>query len=292
MRQRFFYGDKNRACQTWAARKPEASRSVPAPAWRTTVSSLLKSAASSAALASFGLSASLAALVLFSSVSSKSHWHGLRAACRKKKFRLGDGLDVFESGVGSKLAEKEALGRDVDDCKFGDDMVYDFDAGERQRALFQDFRLVVARGVFHGDEDTFGASDKVHRASHAFEHLAGDGPVRESALFVDLQRAENGEVDVAAANHGERIGGGEISSAGEFRDSFFSGVDEVGIDFGIERIWANAKHAVFGLQNHLHTFGDVVGNERGHADAEIDVVAVAEFQGYPPCNPFAFSFFR
>ena len=198
---------------------------------------------------------------------------------------------MFEGGVGSKFAEEQALRRDVDDRQFGDDVVDDFHSGERQCAFFKDFRLAVARGVLHGDENALGSGNEVHGAAHALEHFAGNGPVGESAFFVHLQRAENGEVHVAAANHGERISGRKIRGAGKFGDGFFARIDEVGINFRLQRIGADAKHAVFGLQNHIHAFGNVVGDQRGHANAKIDVVAVAQFQRDAPCNAFPFLFF-
>src|SRR6267154_3462696 len=179
----------------------------------------------------------------------------------------------------------------VDDGEFGNDVVDNSDAGERKRTFFQNFRFIVAGGVFHGDEDALGAGDEIHGAAHAFQHFAGDGPVGEGSLFIDLQRAENGEVDVAATNHGERIGGRKVGAAGEFGDGFLSGVDEIGVDLGFERIGADAEHAVFGLQNDVHTFRDVIGDERGHANAEIDVVAVAQFEGDSSCDAFAFLVF-
>src|SRR5260370_30526206 len=112
----------------------------------------------------------------------------------------------------------------VDDGEFGNDVVDNSDAGERKRTFFQNFRFIVAGGVFHGDENALGAGDEVHGAAHAFEHFSGDGPVGEIAFFVDLQRAENGEVDVAAANHAEGIGGRRITGAGQLGARFLSPV--------------------------------------------------------------------
>ena len=53
------------------------------------------------------------------------------------------------------------------------------------------------------------AGHQVHRAAHALDHLAGDHPVGEVALLGDLHGAEDGEIDVAAADHGEAVGAGE-----------------------------------------------------------------------------------
>src|SRR6202022_931282 len=157
--------------------------------------------------------------------------------------------------------------------------------------FFEDFGFVVAGGVLHGDEDALGTGDEIHTAPPAFEHFAGDGPVGEGSLFVDLEGAEDREVDVAATNHGERIRGGKIAGAGEFSDGFFAGVDEVGIDFGFERIGAAPEHAVFGLENDVHAGRHIVCDKGRHANAEVDVVAVAEFAGDSAGDAFAFLVF-
>src|SRR5438270_12867103 len=78
--------------------------------------------------------------------------HRLGATRRQKQFWLGEGLHLLEGGVGGELTEKQALRCNVIDGKLGDDVVVDLNGGERQRALFQDFRLVVARRVLSGGE--------------------------------------------------------------------------------------------------------------------------------------------
>src|SRR5216683_3865198 len=245
------------------------------PAWRT--------------IASFPrwYAASSGARVLFFWFSCR---HGTWAALRERELGLGEGLNVFDCGVRSNFAEEETEWSDVDQGQLGDNVVDDFDTGERQRALFQDFALVIAGGVLHGDEDALGSCDQVHGAAHAFQHFSGNGPVGEIALFVDLQRAENGEVDVAAANHAKGIGGGKITGAGKLGDGFLARIDEIGVNFRFERIRANAEHAVFGLQNDFDSLGDVIRNQRGHADAEIDVEAVPQFLRDAASDAFAFLF--
>src|SRR6266852_2529014 len=245
------------------------------PAWRT--------------IASFPrwYAASSGARVLFFWFSCR---HGTWAALRERELGLGEGLNVFDCGVRSNFAEEETGRSDIDQGQLGDNVVDDFDAGERQRALFQDFALVIAGGVLHGDENALGAGDQVHGTAHAFQHFAGDGPVGEIALCVDLQRAKDGEVHVAAANHSKGIGRRKITGAGKLGDGFLPCIDEIGIDFGFERIGTNAKHAVFRLQHHFNAFGNIIGDERGHADAEIDVEAIAQFLRDAAGNAFAFLF--
>jgi hypothetical protein len=46
------------------------------------------------------------------------------------------------------------------------------------------------------------------------------------------------------------------------------------------RVRADAEHAVFRLQDDFDPRGDVVGDQGGEADAEVDVEAVAELAGY------------
>jgi len=87
--------------------------------------------------------------------------------------------------------------RDVDDSEFGNDVVDDFDAGEGS-AHFSGFWVYCRGGMFHGDEDALCSSDEVHGPPY-LSAFCGDGPVGERSLFIDLERAEYGEVDVAAA---------------------------------------------------------------------------------------------
>jgi hypothetical protein len=58
-------------------------------------------------------------------------------------------------------------------------------------------------------------------------------------------------------------------------DGLLAGVDQVGVDLVLGRERADAQHAVLGLQPHLHVGGHVVGHQRGHADAQVHVEAVA-----------------
>src|SRR5260370_18776764 len=94
------------------------------------------------------------------------HRHGFGAGGRKKKLGFSEGLHEFESGIRSEFAEEEAIGRDVDDGEFGDDVVDNFNARERKRTFFQDFWFVVTGGVLHVDGDSLGAGDEVHGAAH------------------------------------------------------------------------------------------------------------------------------
>ena len=141
---------------------------------------------------------------------------------------------------------------------------------------FKIFGLPSFERVLHHRDDALHAGDEIHRAAGAFDHLAGDHPIRDVAFVGHFECAKNGEIDVAAANHREGIGAREKGRAGHRRDGLFAGIDQVGVDVLLGRERADAEQAVLGLQGDVHAFGNVVGHQRRDADAEIDVVAVAQ----------------
>src|SRR4051812_740167 len=83
---------------------------------------------------------------------------------------------------------------------------------------------------------------------------------------------------MAATDHRKRICAGEICGAGNLGDGLFAGVDEVGVFSSRDRIRAYAQHSVFALKHDLHPRRYVVSDERGHADAEVHVEAVAQLE--------------
>ena len=90
---------------------------------------------------------------------------------------------------------------------------------------------------------------------------------------------------MSAANHGERIGAGKVARAGEFGDRFLAGVNQVGVFLAFQRVRANAEHAVLGLEHDVDVGRYEIRHQRGHADAEIDVIAVAQFERGAPDDP-------
>ena len=134
--------------------------------------------------------------------------------------------------------------------------------------------------MHHGDDDVLGGGDEVHRAAHSFYELAGDFPVGDVSVLGYLHGAEYGKLDVLPPDHGEAGGGVEDGRAGLGGDGLLAGVDHVGVLLSGERKGAHAKDAVFRLELDADTFRDVVRDQGGDADAEVDVPAVLEFLGY------------
>jgi hypothetical protein len=196
--------------------------------------------------------------------------------------RLGLALDLVERDPGGELGQRHprtaALLVDGEDPEIGDHHVDDAGAGERQVAFVQKLGLVLG-GVLHDHHHLLDARHQVHGAAHALHHLAGDHPVGEVAVLGHLHGAQEREVDMAAADHGEGIGGGEIAGRRDLGDGLLARIDEVGILLALIGERAEAEHAVLALQLHAHAVGDVVRHQGRDADAEIDVEAVAQLLG-------------
>ena len=65
----------------------------------------------------------------------------------------------------------------------------------------------------------------------------------------------------------------KIRPAGEERRGLLAGVDEILVFLTGSGLWPDAEHAVLAVQDDLAPLGQVLGDQRGQADAEIDVGA-------------------
>ena len=106
-------------------------------------------------------------------------------------------------------------------------------------------------------------------------------------MLINLERAEHGHVDVAAAHHRERVGAAAVRRAWQLGDDLLARVDEVRIDLRLERVRAHAEHPVLRMQRDVDARRHEVGDERGHADAEVDVIAILQLTSDALHDPFA-----
>ena len=166
--------------------------------------------------------------------------------------------------------------REVEHGEIGDQPVDDAAAGQRQRAFAAHLRGPVAREVLHHHHDPTGAADEVHRPAHPLDHLPGDHPVREVAVLRDLHAAEDREVDVAAADHRERLRAVEERRARNGRHRLLAGVDQVRVLLAGARIGPDPEQAVLRLQQDPGQMLGVVGEQRRQADPEVHVHPLAE----------------
>src|SRR6185436_4135934 len=96
---------------------------------------------------------------------------------------------------------------------------------------------------------------------------------REIAARRNLERPENGEVEMPAADHGEGVGVVEIRAAREQRHRLLAGVGQVFVDLALLRLGSDAEDSVLAVQDDLAPLRQVVPHQRGQADAEVDVGA-------------------
>ena len=82
-----------------------------------------------------------------------------------------------------------------------------------------------------------------------FTRFPGIIQLARSPRWGHFHCTKNGQVDVAAANHRERIGTGEKGRARSERHGLLAGIDQVCINFSLERKGSHAQQAVFRLQH-------------------------------------------
>src|SRR5215204_1408665 len=128
------------------------------------------------------------------------------------------------------LLQYETLLIDGEGRVLGDDQIRRAGSCERERALL-DYLWILLPGQVRGrDDHCFCPHEQVHRPAYAQDRLAGDGPVGYTSQPVHLKRAEHGDGDVAAPDHGERLGTREVGSADVLRNRQLPGVDQLRVN--------------------------------------------------------------
>jgi hypothetical protein len=120
----------------------------------------------------------------------------------------------------------------------------------------------------HHDDDPVGAAIR-SSAPPGLNHRAGHHPVGGVAVHRDLHGAQDGDVDVAAADHGETGRGVEVGRARHHRHGLLAGVDQVRVDLVLVRKPAHPKDAVLGVQGDVGALGEVVPDEGGQAEPRL-----------------------
>lgn len=139
----------------------------------------------------------------------------------------------------------------------------------------------------HDDYNVLGAGDEVHRAAHAFYHLARNHVVGEVAIDGDLEPAEDGDINVSTPYHGETVGAAKEGRAGDGGNRLLACVDKVGVNFVLRWERTDSEQPILGLEDNLSALGDMVGDEGRHSDAEVDIGAVPQFERRSSDNDFS-----
>src|SRR6476620_9973162 len=116
---------------------------------------------------------------------------------------LCTGNDVLHRDTGGRFEQRRTTTGESDHSQFGNNEIYGPSRSEWQSAFFDDFRLPLRR-VLHRDDYAFGPRYEIHCPTHSGDHFARNHPIRELALLVHLQSAQNGHIDVTSADETNR----------------------------------------------------------------------------------------
>lgn len=121
----------------------------------------------------------------------------------ERRFRLL--LDLFNGHTLSMFYQSKPTSEvDIEHGKLGDDPRDTGLAGQRELALLENLRVPLLISVLHGDDHLgrLRIRHQIHGAAEALD-LAGKHPVGEISFGADLHCAEDSQIDLAAADHGE-----------------------------------------------------------------------------------------
>src|SRR5215216_3032375 len=187
----------------------------------------------------------------------------------------------IESRVRRDLLEYQTLLIDREGRVLGDDQVRRTGACEWERALLDYLRIPFLCEVSGRDDHCLRPHKQVHRPAYAQDRLTGDGPVGYASQPVHLKHAEHDDGDVAAPDHGERLGAREVGGADVLRNWELPGVDQLWVDLLGLRGGSGTDHTVLRMQEDLDAVGHVIGYERRKADAEVDHVPRLQVPRHP-----------
>ena len=114
----------------------------------------------------------------------------------------GQALQLLERQSFHRFHDVEAIGLHVDHREIGVDPVDAARAGERVGAALDDLAFALLGEVLHHHQHLLRAHREVHRAADRGNRVGAAGmPVGEVARDRDLERAEDGEIEMPAADH-------------------------------------------------------------------------------------------
>ena len=112
--------------------------------------------------------------------------------------------------------------------------------------------------------------------------LFGNHPIGEMSGLIDLEAAQDREVEMSTSNETERHRAVERGSPGQRGDGSAAGVREHGMRHAFLGWSAGPDQPVFGLEEDMQPFRDVICHRRRDPNAQIDEHACLEFPGDAP----------
>ncbi|KAG5718208.1 hypothetical protein E4T56_gene15747, partial [Termitomyces sp. T112] len=217
-----------------------------------------------------GLHRDAGALVVYAQACAAAGWRGGSGLKKRPGRLIHPGLfpvrrlnlfDVMRAGLlahflgGNTGGQFDQLERAVvvgprKHGQIGYDHVHHIAPRQRQRAGRDELGAAILGAMLHHHDDLLDARDQIHSAAHALDHLARDHPVGDVAILGHFHRAKDGQVDMAATDHGKALRAVEIGRMGQLADRLLARIDEVGVFLALIGERADAQHPVLALQRH------------------------------------------
>ena len=139
--------------------------------------------------------------------------------------------------------------------------------------------------MFDQHADLLGPDREIHRPANAGRkgRIVGR-PIRQVAFLGNLEGAEQGEIEMAAADHQKRIGVVHVAATGDQGDRLLAGIDQIPVDLVVARRRSYPEDPVLAVQDNLSVGGDEVGNQGRQTDPEVHVGAVGKILRGSPGN--------
>ena len=181
--------------------------------------------------------------------------HGLQFGGNDKGC-FGCFLNLLNGEFGVVFGKQQTFGSYEHNAHLGDDLCDAFNCGVGQFAFFKDFGLALC-GVFHCNDNVLCADEQIHCAAHAGHFFAGDDPVCKGTLFVNFEAAEDGCINMTAANECERGGTVDEACAGCCCGGAAACINNVERIAVFVRYGAGADGAVLALKDNVNVFGKI-----------------------------------
>src|SRR5690606_5476143 len=152
--------------------------------------------------------------------------------------------------AGHNLDDLRAVGAKVEHGYVGIETADTRHARDGVAAFGHQFGFALLGQQIHHHVGFLGAEGQVHGAAHGGNGVGCAGaPVGQVAVRGNLERAQNADVQMAAAHHGEAVGVMKEAAARQQGDGLLAGVDQVVVFFALGGGGAHADDAVFAVQD-------------------------------------------
>src|SRR5579883_1513625 len=157
--------------------------------------------------------------------------------------------------------------------------------GQRIAAALADARAAILGRMLDEDAHLPRSRREIHRATDTWREARILGrPVREIARLGDLERAEQRQIEMTAADHQEGIVVMKEHAAGHEGGQALAGIDEILVLLTRLGRGSHAEDAVLAVEHDLAVPRNEIRDHRRQADPEIDVSAVGDVLRGTPCH--------